>query len=74
MDQVVLWKGLLGLIEQFYPKAGGRKPYPPETLLRIHLLQNWFSLSDPSIEQNHAYAPLCSPDVERFDSHPDSGV
>ena len=28
MDQVVLWAGLLGLIEPFYPKAGGgRKPY-----------------------------------------------
>ncbi|MEO4016692.1 IS5 family transposase [Pseudomonas rossensis] len=48
MDQVVPWSGLLGLIEPFYPKAGGgRKPYPLETMLRIHLLQNWFSLSAP---------------------------
>ncbi len=52
MDQVVPWKGLLGLIEPFYPKAGGgRKPYPLETMLRIHLLQNWFSLSDPAMEE-----------------------
>ena len=51
MDQVVPWSGLLGLIEPFYPKAGGgRKPYPLETMLRIHLLQNWFSLSDPAME------------------------
>jgi len=28
----------------------GRKPYPLETMLRIHLLQNWFSLSDTAIE------------------------
>lgn len=41
MDQVVPWSGLLGLIEPFYPKAGGgRKPYPLKTILHIHLLQN----------------------------------
>ncbi len=52
MDEVVPWTGLLGLIEPFYPKAGrGRKPYPLETMLRIHLLQNWFSLSDPAMEE-----------------------
>lgn len=52
MDQVVPWAGLLGLIEPFYPKAGGgRRPYPLETMLRIHLLQNWFSLSDPAMEE-----------------------
>jgi hypothetical protein len=52
MDQVVPWIGLLGLIEPFYPKAdGGRKPYPQDTMLRIHLLQNWFSLSDPAMEE-----------------------
>jgi len=46
------WTGLLGLIEPFNPKAGGgRKPYPLETMLRIHLLQNWFSLSDPAMEE-----------------------
>lgn len=52
MDQVVVWTGLLSLIEPFYPKAGGgRKPYPLETMLRIHLQQNWFSLSDQAMEE-----------------------
>ncbi|KPX99877.1 MULTISPECIES: IS5 family transposase [Pseudomonas syringae group] len=52
MDQVVPWAGLVALIEPYYPKAGmGRKPYPLETMLRIHLLQNWFSLSDPAMEE-----------------------
>jgi IS5 family transposase len=52
MDQVDPWAGLLGLIEPFLPKAGGgRKPYPLETMLRIHLLQNLFSLSDPAMEE-----------------------
>ena len=31
--------------------AGKRKPYPLETMLRVHLLQNWFSLSDPAMEE-----------------------
>ncbi|SQH32410.1 transposase IS4 family protein [Pseudomonas mucidolens] len=26
-------------------------PYPLETMLRIHLSQNWFSLSDPAMEE-----------------------
>ena len=30
---------------------GSRKPYPLETMLRIHLLQNWFSLSNPAMEE-----------------------
>ncbi|QJQ11444.1 IS5 family transposase [Pseudomonas putida] len=52
MEQVVPWSGLMALIEPHYPKAGGgRKPYPLETMLRIHLLQNWFSLSDPAMEE-----------------------
>jgi len=52
MDQVVPWAGMLGLSEPFYPKAGGgRKPYRVETMLRIHLLQNWFSLSDLAMKE-----------------------
>lgn len=52
MEQVVPWSGLVALIEPHYPKAGGgRKPYPFDTMLRIHLLQNWFSLSDPAMDE-----------------------
>ena len=52
MDHVVPWKSLLGLIEPFYPLAGrGRQPYPLETMLRVHLMQNWFGLSDPGMEE-----------------------
>lgn len=51
MDQVVPWSVLVRLIEPVYPVAGnGRRPYPLETMLRIHLMQNWFSLSDPGME------------------------
>jgi IS5 family transposase len=53
MDEVVPWKALIDLIEPHYPKTGskgGRPPYPLATMLRIHLLQQWYSLSDPAME------------------------
>jgi IS5 family transposase len=52
MELVVPWKALLGLIEPHYPAAGrGRRPYPLESMLRVHLMQNWFALSDPAMEE-----------------------
>ena len=52
MEQVVPWKALLGLVEPHYPVAGrGRRPYPLESMLRVHLMQNWFALSDPAMEE-----------------------
>lgn len=52
MEQVIPWTILLNLIEPFYPKAGnGRRPYPLKVMLKIHLMQNWFGLSDPAMEE-----------------------
>ena len=52
MELVVPWKALLDLIEPHYPAAGrGRRPYPLESMLRVHLMQNWFALSDPAMEE-----------------------
>lgn len=52
MELVVPWKVLLKVIEPFYPLAGrGRRPYPLEAMLRVHLMQNWFALSDPAMEE-----------------------
>lgn len=52
MEQVVPWKALAKVIEPFYPVAGrGRRPYPLESMLRVHLMQNWFALSDPAMEE-----------------------
>ena len=52
MEAVVPWDALLALIEPAYPKAGnGRRPYPLKAMLRIHLLQNWYSYSDPAMEE-----------------------
>ena len=42
MELVVPWKALLALIGPHYPLAGrGRGPYPLESMLRVHLMQNW---------------------------------
>jgi transposase, IS5 family len=52
MELVVPWQVLLKVIEPFYPMAGrGRRPYPLESMLRVHLMQNWFALSDPAMEE-----------------------
>jgi transposase, IS5 family len=52
MEQVVPWQALLKVIEPHYPIAGrGRRPYPLEAMLRVHLMQNWFALSDPAMEE-----------------------
>ena len=52
MEQVVPWKALLRLIDPHYPTAGrGRRPYPLGSMLRVHLMQNWFALSDPAMEE-----------------------
>ena len=65
MEVVVPWQALLDLIEPHYPKTskkGGRPPYPLATMLRIHLLQQWYSLSDPAMEE----ALIEVPNMRRF--------
>lgn len=53
MDQVIPWAELEAVIEPFYSKAGkGRRPYPLRTMLRIHLMQQWYALSDPAMEES----------------------
>ena len=52
MELVVPWAQLVALIEPHSPRAKtGRPPFPIETMLRIHFLQQWFGLSDPAMEE-----------------------
>jgi IS5 family transposase len=52
MDRVVPWRELCMVIEPVYPKPGnGRPAVGLERMLRIYLLQQWFDLSDPSVEE-----------------------
>ena len=65
MEVVVPWQALIDLIEPHYPKTskkGGRPPYPLAVMLRIHLLQQWYSLSDPAMEE----ALIEVPTMRRF--------
>lgn len=53
MEALVPRQALIALIEPHDPKTskkGGRPPYPWVTMLRIHLLQPWYSLSEPAME------------------------
>ena len=53
MENLVPWNRLVVLIELFYPKAGnGRRPYPLESMLRVHCLQQWYNLSDAATEDS----------------------
>lgn len=54
MAAIVPWRELTEVIEPVYPKGseqGGRPPIPLERMLRIYLLQIWFNLSDPAVEE-----------------------
>ena len=51
MDALLPWPRMLAVIEPVYPKSGnGRRPYPLETMLRIHCMQQWYNLSDGAME------------------------
>ena len=54
MDRIVPWAELRQVIEPHYPKVselGGRPAVPLERMLRVYLLQLWFNLSDPAVEE-----------------------
>ncbi|HTK63001.1 MAG TPA: IS5 family transposase [Pseudonocardia sp.] len=55
MDATIPWALWVGLIEPHYyrdrPGKRGRKAKPVETMLRMYLLQVWFSLSDEGVEE-----------------------
>jgi transposase, IS5 family len=54
MDATIPWRMWVGVIEPYYyadrPGKRGRKAKPVETMLRMYLLQAWFSLSDEGVE------------------------
>ena len=51
MDELMPWDQLEAVIEPFYPNAGkGRRSYPLSTMFRIHCMQHWYNMSDPTME------------------------
>lgn len=52
MNKIIPWTRLISLIEPFYPKAGnGRRPMGLLLMFKIYCLQQWYNLSDPSMEE-----------------------
>lgn len=52
MEKVVPWADLAALVSPFLPEGKrGRPPFSPETMLRIHFMQQWFALSDAADDQ-----------------------
>ena len=59
MNCVVPWSALVALIEPHAPRARtGRPPFAIETMLRVHCLQQWFSLSDAAMQEALHDVPL----------------
>ena len=59
MNSVVPWPELVELVRAHAPAGKrGRPPFPVETMLRIHFLQQWFGLSDPAMEEALFDVPL----------------
>ena len=59
MDQVVPWAALVELIAPYYPEGKtGRPPFSLMTMLRTHFMQQWFTLSDPAMEEAFFDTPL----------------
>ena len=51
MDQLILWEKLERQLVKKYSKGKiGRKPYPLRVMLRIHVMQLLYNLSDPAME------------------------
>jgi len=52
MERVVPWGALVELVSPYAPEGKkGRPPFAVETMLRIHFMQQWFTLSDPAMEE-----------------------
>ena len=69
MECVVPWAALVELIAPYYPEGkSGRPPFALETMLRVHFLQQWFSLSDPAMEEAFFDTPLYR-EFAQLDAH-----
>lgn len=52
MNRVIPWNELINVIlPHYFDGKKGRKPMKLELMIRIYFLQQWFNLSDPSVEE-----------------------
>ena len=59
LEQVVPWAERVELLSQYFPEGKmGRLPFSHQTMLRVHLMQQWLTLSDPGMEDAYFDSPL----------------
>jgi len=59
MQTVVPWADLVVLIAPYAPEGKkGRPPFVVESMLRVHFMRQWFTLSDPAMEDALHDMPL----------------
>jgi IS5 family transposase len=59
MNRVVPWAALMELVAAQGPEGQkGRPTFPVATMLRIHFMQQWFTPSDPAMEEALHDVPL----------------
>ena len=51
IDEVVDWQRLGCLVSGVYSAREGRPSYPPVMMVKALLLQQWYNLSDPQMEE-----------------------
>lgn len=69
MEGVVPWAALVNHIAPYYGEGkNGRPPFALETRLQVHFMQQWFSLSDPAMEEAFFDTPLYR-EFARLDTH-----
>ena len=77
MEQVVPWAALVERIAPYYPEGKtGRPPFSLQTMLRVHFMQQWFTLSDPAMEEAFFDTPLYREfaQLEEFGRLPDEST
>jgi IS5 family transposase len=77
MDKVVPWAQLVEVITPYYPEGKtGRPPFSLHTMLRVHFMQQWFTLSDPGMEEAFFDTPLYREfaQLEEFGRLPDEST
>jgi IS5 family transposase len=77
MEKVVPWAALVELIAPYYPEGRtGRPPFSLQTMLRTHFMQQWFTLSDPAMEEAFFDTPMFREfaQLEEFSRLPDEST
>ena len=74
MDSVIPWGEWLRIVQpHYYPGKRGNKPFPLDTMLRVHVVQNLYSLADMAtmteVIDSRAFSAFCG--VESSNQVPD---